>query len=259
MKLLKRTLTGIFILALSFFFISKGGYYLLFMGLFLSSIAVYELENTVNRSSLKGINVANLSTNLIFDVIFNVAMFNKKYQIALALIALACLFQLANYAILDKDIKLMYRNIFIYLYITVSFSLMYLISKSEYIWLLYICSWGTDTSAYCVGMLFGKHKLTKISPKKTVEGAIGGVIGSILIALIFSLISGKFGVIEVIAIVFFGSIISQIGDISASKIKRNANIKDFGNIFIGHGGVMDRFDSFVFVLPYIVILFSILN
>ena len=106
-------------------------------------------------------------------------------------------------------------------------------------------------------MLFGKHKLTKISPKKTIEGAIGGIIGSMIIGAIFSIFYGNLNIAKIVIIAFFGSIISQIGDISASKIKRKANVKDFGNIFIGHGGVMDRFDSFIFVLPYLSILYCL--
>ena len=161
------------------------------------------------------------------------------------------------YTIFDKPIKEVLNNYFMHIYITITFSLMYFISGTEYIWLIYICSWGTDTAAYCTGMLFGKHKLTKISPKKTIEGAIGGIIGSMIIAAIFSAFYGELNIVKIVIIAFFGSIISQIGDISASKIKRKANVKDFGNIFIGHGGVMDRFDSFIFVLPYLSILYCL--
>ncbi len=257
MKFVKRTLTGIVILLLSILCVSKGGVYLLIMNLFLSNVAIYELENVINKNNSNNININNLIINLLFNVSFNLSIYLKKELFAIALLCSFSLIEFTLYTIFDKSIKEVLNNYFMHIYITITFSLMYLISGTEYIWLIYICSWGTDTAAYCTGMLFGKHKLTKISPKKTIEGAIGGIIGSMIIAGIFSAFYGELNIIKIVIIAFFGAIISQIGDISASKIKRKANVKDYGNIFIGHGGVMDRFDSFIFVLPYLSILYSL--
>ncbi|MDU7143666.1 MAG: phosphatidate cytidylyltransferase, partial [Anaerococcus vaginalis] len=240
MKFVKRTLTGIVILLLSFICVSKGGVYLLIMNLFLSNVAIYELENVINKNNSNNININNLIINLLFNVSFNLSIYLKKELFAIALFCSFSLIEFTLYTIFDKPIKEVLNNYFMHIYITITFSLMYFISGTEYIWLIYICSWGTDTAAYCTGMLFGKHKLTKISPKKTIEGALGGIIGSMIIAAIFSAFYGELNIIKIVIITFFGSIISQIGDISASKIKRKANVKDYGNIFIGHGGVMDR-------------------
>lgn len=120
-----------------------------------------------------------------------------------------------------------------------------------------LCSSMTDTFAYFVGSKFGKHKLCpKISPKKTVEGAIGGIIGAVILNLIIFHFFKKVIIIDTNISYFFIiimsivlSIISMLGDLSASTIKRNYSAKDFGNLIPGHGGIMDRLDSSLFVLP----------
>ena len=119
-----------------------------------------------------------------------------------------------------------------------------------------ICAWMTDTFAYFGGMLFGKHKLIpKISPNKTVEGAISGILGCVLCLYIFAYIISFFGFkanlvyLGIIAIV--SSILSQFGDLTASMIKREYGIKDFGNLIPGHGGLLDRIDSLIFITPFI--------
>lgn len=123
--------------------------------------------------------------------------------------------------------------------------------------LAFFCSWLTDGFALFAGMKFGKHKLApNISPKKTVEGAIGGVIGNIImcIALYFVFktkfeLSAAVTLLSVIIISLVLSVLSIFGDLAASTIKRHHGIKDFGNLLPGHGGVMDRFDSCLFVFP----------
>lgn len=133
-------------------------------------------------------------------------------------------------------------------------------SKSSGVFFIIVavfCAWMTDIFAYFSGRAFGKHKLCpKISPKKTVEGAIGGVIGAIALNLILFFVFDKFIFIthsikwyEIIIFAGVLSVISMFGDLSASVIKRNHNVKDFGKILPGHGGIMDRTDSLLFVLP----------
>ncbi len=128
---------------------------------------------------------------------------------------------------------------------------------SEYIWLVFIISLGTDTFAYFTGMLIGKHKLCpNLSPKKTVEGAVGGMIGAAALASLFEafVIGGKNALsVHFIIMVLLGSVVSQLGDLSASAIKRRTGLKDYGNLIPGHGGIMDRFDSVLFVAPYLYI------
>ena len=125
------------------------------------------------------------------------------------------------------------------------------------VWLVFICAWGCDTCAYCVGMLIGKHKMApKLSPKKSVEGGIGGIVGAALIAVLYALAINHWGNAGVSVASFAmigaaGGAISQIGDLAASAIKRNHDIKDYGKLIPGHGGILDRFDSIIFTAPII--------
>ena len=125
------------------------------------------------------------------------------------------------------------------------------------VWLVFVCSWGCDTCAYCVGMLIGKHKMAPVlSPKKSVEGGIGGIVGAALIGLLYALAINHWGsaganIAEFALIGAVGGAISQVGDLAASAIKRYHNIKDYGKLIPGHGGILDRFDSVIFTAPII--------
>ena len=119
------------------------------------------------------------------------------------------------------------------------------------VWLIFLCSWGCDTCAYCVGMLIGKHKMAPVlSPKKSIEGAVGGVAGAALLGVIYAAATqGKMAEYALICAV--GALISMVGDLAASAIKRNQNIKDYGKLIPGHGGILDRFDSVIIAAPVI--------
>lgn len=131
----------------------------------------------------------------------------------------------------------------------------------------FFCSWLTDGCALFAGVAFGKHKLAPtISPKKTVEGAIGGVIGNtVLCVVLYFVFHAKFELSDSISLVFvivsavILSVLSIFGDLAASTIKRHCGIKDFGNLLPGHGGVMDRFDSCVFVFPALYAILTAVN
>lgn len=123
--------------------------------------------------------------------------------------------------------------------------------------LVFLSSWGCDTCAYCAGMLLGKHKMVpRLSPKKTIEGGVGGLLGAALLGALYALAIGKWGSIApspaaYAGICFAGGIISMVGDLAASAIKRNHEIKDYGTLIPGHGGILDRFDSVIFTAPVI--------
>jgi len=131
------------------------------------------------------------------------------------------------------------------------------------VWYAIIAAWGTDTFAYFIGKKFGKHKLSPISPKKSVEGAIGGAVSAAIIAILFTLAINNIFDIK-ISYLFVGiatiilSAIGQIGDFAASSIKRYVDVKDYSNLIPGHGGMLDRIDSLMFLAPFAYILFSIL-
>lgn len=151
------------------------------------------------------------------------------------------------------------------IYAPVLLSFLYIIregwSRGFYlVWLVFLCSWGSDTCAYCVGVLFGKHKMApNLSPKKSIEGAIGGVVGA---AILFGLYTqfvvnsfptevGQLDWVGSMALGAIGALVSMIGDLAASAIKRDHDIKDYGKLIPGHGGIMDRFDSVIIAAPLI--------
>lgn len=135
------------------------------------------------------------------------------------------------------------------------------------VWLIFLSSWGTDTCAYCVGKLFGKHKMTPVlSPNKSVEGAMGGILGAALLTFIIYGIIFKDRlaldwptIIIMMVAVALGAFISMIGDLCASAIKREYDIKDFGKLIPGHGGILDRMDSVVFTAPIVYIVLQALD
>ena len=156
-------------------------------------------------------------------------------------------------------------------YITVAFSSIVLIHDlpeyGEYMYLLiFIGAFITDTFAYFTGRFFGKHKLIEeISPNKTVEGSIGGIIFCSLAFVVYGIILVNwFGVTgyNLFALAIAGvvvSIVAQMGDLVCSAIKRNFGKKDFGSLFPGHGGVLDRFDSIMAIAPFLLLLYMIID
>ena len=133
------------------------------------------------------------------------------------------------------------------------------------VWLIFLSSWGCDTCAYCAGMLIGKHKMApKLSPKKSIEGGVGGILGAALLGALFALAMNQWrgasvNPLHYAVICGVGGMISQVGDLAASAIKRNHDIKDYGNLIPGHGGILDRFDSVIFTAPVIYYLASLFS
>ncbi len=132
------------------------------------------------------------------------------------------------------------------------------------VWMIFISSWISDTFAYLAGVMLGRHKLAPVlSPKKSVEGSVGGIVGAALFGALFGAYLdstlGQEQYVMILAVVGgVGSVISQVGDLAASAIKRNHEIKDYGNLIPGHGGIMDRFDSVIFTAPITYFLITIL-
>ncbi len=202
-----------------------------------------------------------------------VGAFNNYTTVILFIIIVGFLFML--FAYIGKFPRYTYNQVsdafFGIIYVGVMLSFIYFLRQlpgghGMFMYaLIFICSNGCDVMAYLFGMLFGKHKLSPIlSPKKSIEGAVGGTLSAsaagVVTGVIYCMVYDKswyyalmFGVI-----CFAGAIVSQCGDLTASAIKRNSEIKDYGNSIPGHGGVLDRFDSVIFVAPVIYSLAIIL-
>ena len=134
-----------------------------------------------------------------------------------------------------------------------------------YLLLPFILSFACDTFAFFAGKALGKHKLApKVSPNKTVEGSIGGMLGNIVCGLLFAFVMDHFfeagiGYGAMALLAFLCSIVAQLGDLSFSLIKREFGIKDYGHLFLAHGGVLDRFDSVLFVTPVVELVLHFVN
>lgn len=132
------------------------------------------------------------------------------------------------------------------------------------IWYVLFSAWGTDVLAYLIGKNFGKHKLkSSVSPNKSVEGCIAGIFGSIILVMIYTIFVNNFfnlGVPYIFALILavILSIVGQVGDLAASSVKRYNDIKDFSHLIPGHGGMLDRFDSVIFIAPFAYFLLSLI-
>lgn len=172
-----------------------------------------------------------------------------------------------------RNYKDILSNGFLTMYIVISMGCVWLTKETfdtATMLLTFICAWSCDTFAYFTGRFLGKHKLIPhVSPNKTVEGSVGGVVGAMVICIVYLLIvknvfdtnmlTWSNVVVEGAVYGLVGGALSQLGDLIASAIKRDTGIKDFGWIFPGHGGFMDRFDSVMFIAPIMYLLPSVIG
>lgn len=242
----------------------------------LSVIAVHEIEQVVQVNNW-GIRILSGLAAFFLPVYYGARL---NFSLALVVIPFAILMLICMLARYDTTPFSQVSSAFaVTLMVSFGFSTFvmvrdcYLDAPGRFVkldglyWILFgfICSWVTDIGAYFAGRLLGKHKLSpKISPKKTVEGAVGGVvfaaaINAAVLAVfdqwVFESAHIAYYVIIPLSIVL--SVISMFGDLSASVIKRNFGVKDFGKLIPGHGGIMDRFDSCLFVFPVLIFALKI--
>ena len=253
----KRLISGIFLLAAAVVLFAVGGPALL---LVLAAISIVGQNEFYHAVDMKHDVLRHLGYAMTVIYYLMVFFEGRKYiagMIVGTLLVLLIVYVASYPRYRIEDISIAFFGV---CYVSVMMSYIYLtrhyLDGKYYVWLILLCSWGCDTLAYCTGMLIGKHKMTPLlSPKKTWEGAFGGAIGAALLGLIYGLILGsrmndtvKPAVTCAIAC-FIGAIISMIGDLAASGVKRNHNVKDYGHLIPGHGGILDRFDSMLFTAP----------
>ena len=131
------------------------------------------------------------------------------------------------------------------------------------IWYVFFAGWATDVFAYAIGRRFGKHKFSTVSPKKSIEGCVAGTVAAVVVVLAYTYFINQYTSVEysylyVLIIGFILSLIGQIGDFAASSIKRYVDIKDYSNLIPGHGGMLDRIDSLLFLAPFAYVFFTML-
>ena len=240
-----RLLSGILLVIIALVTVITGGNLLFAVLLLISLIGMTELYKVFHiEKKAPGI------VGYIFEILYYGLLYFKPFLpgeslnwfVMLFMAFLICQMAVLVFAYPKYNTQQIMAAFFGVFYVAVMLSYIYLTRMLPggvfTVWLVFICSWGCDTCAYCVGMLIGKHKMAPVlSPKKSVEGGIGGIAGASIVS---------YAVIGAV-----GGAISQIGDLAASAIKRYHNIKDYGKLIPGHGGILDRFDSVIFTAPII--------
>lgn len=257
-----RLKSGIVLMAITIALLVYGGYPLFWVITGISLIGLFELYRTVGMEKTLPAVVGYISS-----VMVDILILDNYYEYLLMWLIFTLMVMMACYVIAypKYDSNQMIMLFFGLIYVTTMLSFVFKVRFVEdgilLVWLIFIGAWGSDTCAYCVGKLIGKHKMpSKLSPNKTIEGCVGGVLGAALIGFIFAVVFFKDKNIwwELPIIGAASSIISQIGDLTASAIKRNHDIKDYGKLIPGHGGILDRFDSIIFTAPIVFYLVTFL-
>lgn len=250
--MLKRILTSLIGL-LVFFVVIFSHHYLLYGAVTLITLGMLcEMYNMIDTK--KPLIVIGLIAGLI--ICFGCVTNTRLFSVLTASMLYGFVVIFSHGKINSKDVLVSaFVTIFISLFIGTLISIRKL---DKFIVLLpFVCAWLSDTGAYFVGSMMGKHKLCEnISPKKTIEGAIGGLIFASLGSVGFITVMTKFApnnlaIIKFALIGLFVGALSQFGDLIFSCIKRDSGKKDYGSILPGHGGILDRFDSVLFVVPFV--------
>ena len=255
----ERLRSSVILMAITLLTVILGGNVLFFTVLVISLIGSMEWYRMlkIERSSLSLMGV-------IASVGYYVLLFLGKEQYSIPFFigmffGLMILYVLTFPKYSSEQVIMVFFGLF---YISTLLSYVYRVRILEdgaiVVWLIFIGAWGSDTCAYCVGKLIGKHKLpSKLSPKKTIEGCVGGVVGAALIGLLYAIIfKNQIVGVENPYIAYAitsgsAAVLSQFGDLTASAFKRNYGIKDYGTLIPGHGGILDRFDSIIFIAPLV--------
>lgn len=267
-----RVISGIFLVIILFGLLYFGGYVLLAALLLMSLIGTSEYNKALNQAHRPFIFLpygATIAYYILLAIrpewITDTPLGFYLMIIAFLVFMVCTVFVYPNRRF--EDAVLSFTGI---IYISIMFSFLFFLRNREngflYSWFVFIASWVSDTCAYFAGRFLGKHKLVpRLSPKKTVEGAIGGVLGSMILCVVYGLLIQNYLGITTQTLVILcllvggaGAILSQIGDLYASSIKRFVGIKDYGKLIPGHGGILDRFDSVLLAGPAVALVIMIL-
>lgn len=266
--MLTRIMSGIALVLIFVPALYLGGWFLYGLCMLISIVGLFELlrVNKLEKSSM-GIACYIAAGLYYLSILFD----NSQYSVfilVLTFIGLMSVYVLTFPRYKAEDTMWAFFSV---MYVVVMLSYIYttrMFSDGIYIvWLIFVSSWGNDTFAYFTGVILGKHKMApELSPKKSIEGAVGGIIGATVLGLIYGyIVSPRMSEVFLHPVItfgiasFIGAILSIVGDLAASAIKRNHNVKDYGNIIPGHGGILDRFDSVIFTAPVVYWAVLLLN
>lgn len=254
-----RLLSGILLVIIALVTIISGGDVLFGTLLLISLIGMTEIYKILEVNN-KVLGFVGYAAAIVYYGLIRMGRVDLITMLTIGfLIALMAVYVFSYPKYRSEHVMLAFFGLF---YVAFMLSYVYQIRMLEQgtflVWLVFLCSWGCDTCAYCVGVTMGKHKMAPVlSPKKSVEGGIGGVLGAALLGAIYAAAINHFApgteadVLQYALICGVGGIISQVGDLAASAIKRNHDIKDYGKLIPGHGGILDRFDSVIITAPII--------
>ena len=267
-----RLLSGILLMVIALVTLIRGGDLLFFVLLIISLIGMTELYKVFGIEKKPPGTIGYIAAIVYYALVYFEQQLpgdKMTWFMMLFMAFLICEMAALVFAYPKYNTQQIFAAFFGMFYVTVMLSYIYQTRLLEggifTVWLVFVCSWGCDTCAYCVGMLIGKHKMAPVlSPKKSVEGGIGGILGAALIGVLYALAINYWGnagadVLSYAIIGAAGGAISQIGDLAASAITRYHNIKDYGKLIPGHGGILDRFDSVIFTAPIIYYLALLLH
>ena len=257
-----RLISGIVLVILALITILAGGPILFLTLLAVSLIGIFELYRVmeVRTQRINLLEITGYAGTLLYYLL--IALNFQKYGMMSLMLILILFMSVYVFTYPRFEARQVMAGYFSVIYVGVMLSFIYLtrcMSRgSVLVWLIFLCSWGCDTCAYCAGVLFGKRKMAPVlSPKKTVEGAVGGVAGAALLGGIYAAVFHE-SIAGYAVICAVGALISMVGDLAASAIKRNQGIKDYGTLIPGHGGILDRFDSVIFTAPVIFFLANLI-
>lgn len=254
-----RLMSGIVLVAAALVLIITGGEVLLTATCVISLIGMYELYRVYQMERSMAAGIGYLAAVIYYTNLYVQWIPDSMVYVLGLLILLLSVYVLSYPKYHASQVMAVFFGVF---YVAVMLSCIYQVRMMEQgayiVWLIFLCSWGCDTCAYCVGVKFGRHKMSPVlSPKKSVEGAAGGLAGAFLLTVIYGMVFrtqmdiSTAQIFVMAAISTVGGLISMIGDLAASAIKRNYKVKDYGTLIPGHGGILDRFDSVIFTAPVI--------
>lgn len=262
-----RCISAVFLVLIALFTLIMGGWILAVTLLLISLIAYHELSVACGFHTDKTVNALEMVGYIAITALYVLLYFNVKsiYVALWFVLFFLCILFVYVFTFPKYHAGQVMASFFCVCYAPLMFAFVYLTRNTPYgvymVFMVFISAWISDTFAYLTGMLLGKHKLAPVlSPKKSIEGSIGGILGAAIVGALYGLYLSKqvilnTDIIWIAAVIgAVGSVISQLGDLAASAIKRNQEIKDYGKLIPGHGGIMDRFDSVIVTAPMIYFL-----